>query len=799
MKYPIALSRIVLFTALTISMPVGMASAQATGEEFGSLGEEMNLEDLLSLDVMVTSASKIKQTIAEAPSIISVITRRQIETRNYRSVAEALGSVPGLYINTDYVFKDVGVRGTSGEMRGASRLVKVVINGQATSFRSETTNFIGPEMIPMSAVERIEIIRGPASALYGANAFLGVINVVTRKGADIDGASVTLRASDLHGRHGYDLGLLMGKDLGAADLVLSIQKNQTDRSGLKIPCGTPYADTADPCATHRSEVNDPDIFDRWSRDDVTSPFSLLATADIDVSELFGGEEEQAGILRLQVNYQEINSSANFTDWAMLEFDTYADLDENIYGYIGNSGNRVGLFNTTMRTEYEYGFWDDRATLLVSHAYAEGGVTDSERLRKPEAVDFQDNWPQRARYGYSGNDVTGELRLRLLDEYGELDWGDGMSLVKNLIFIVAADHSWDTISYSENKNAIPNLYTESDLTNLGVLAQVTGSLFGERVGFTGGLRYDSHTGAELSNTQQANLASLNGNAALEELCDGKVCYDSLNYRAGLTVALLKDVGEAFGGTLVNDLYLKALYGTAFKAPGPSFLYHSDYIGSALTAPNPGLRPQDVTSLEFLLGMNLFDNALHTSLVFFLNSLKGKVAFESQVGGIIANNSNDVNSCGLEGTLLLRLSPVEWETSVSFQSSERIFDDQYAENNPNVFAYPELTLHSNLAVDVEWIYSRVELQFHFVGTREGHWLNVGADREEQAYSLDPYYTFDVNVVSEPLNIWGDGAETVLSLSVRNLLDTKYEYPGFNKHYGVDLPGEPRAVFLGVKQNF
>ena len=799
MKYPIALGRIVLLAVLTSSILLSPAWAQEDESDFDGLGEEMNLEDLLSLDVMVTSASKIKQTIAEAPSIISVITRGQIETRNYRSVAEALGSIPGLYINSDYVFKDVGVRGISGEMRGASRMVKVMINGQATSFRSETTNFIGPEMIPMSAVERIEVIRGPASALYGANAFLGVVNVVTRKGVDIDGASATLRASDLHGRHGYDLGLLVGKEMGAIDLVLSMQKNQTDRSGLRIPCGTPYANEADPCATHREEVNDSNIFDRWSRDDVSSPFSLLATADADLAGLFGGDEDAAGTLRLQINYQEINSSANFTDWAMLEFDTYKDLDGNIYGYIGNSGNRVGLFNTTMRTEYEYSFWDEKITFLASHAYAQGGVTDSERLRKPEAIDFQGNWPQRSRYGYSGNDVTGELRLKVLDEYGELDWGDGMSLVKNLIFIVAADHSWDTISYSENKNAIPNLYTESELTNLGVLAQVTGSLFGGRVGFTGGLRYDSHTGAKLSNTQQATLARINGNAALEELCDGNVCYDSLNYRAGLTVALLKNMGEAFGGTLVNDLYLKALYGTAFKAPGPSFLYHSDYIGSALTEPNPGLRPQDVTSLEFLLGMNLFDNALQTSIVFFMNSLKGKVAFESQVGGIIANNSNDVDSYGIEGTMRLRLAPVEWETAVSFQSSERIFDDQYAENNPNVFAYPELTLHSNLAVDVDWLYSSVELQFHFVGTREGHWLNVGADREEQAYSLDPYYTFDVNVVSEPLNLFGDEAETVLSLSVRNLLDTKYEYPGFNKHYGVDLPGEPRAVFLGVKQNF
>ena len=64
-------------------------------------------------------------------------------------------------------------RGVSGELRGGSRLIKVMVNGHPVSFRSETTNWLNGALVPMDVIDRIEVIRGPGSALYGANAFLG--------------------------------------------------------------------------------------------------------------------------------------------------------------------------------------------------------------------------------------------------------------------------------------------------------------------------------------------------------------------------------------------------------------------------------------------------------------------------------------------------------------------------------------------------------------------------------------------------------------------------------------------------
>ena len=135
---------------------------------------------LMNLDDQVTSATKIAQSISEAPAIITVISRDKIIDRGYETVAEALGALPGFFINSDYILPDAGVRGVSGELRGGSRLIKVMVNGHPVSFRSETTNWLNGALIPMDAIDRIEVIRGPGSALYGANAFLGVVNIITR-------------------------------------------------------------------------------------------------------------------------------------------------------------------------------------------------------------------------------------------------------------------------------------------------------------------------------------------------------------------------------------------------------------------------------------------------------------------------------------------------------------------------------------------------------------------------------------------------------------------------------------------
>ncbi|MCK5169994.1 MAG: TonB-dependent receptor plug domain-containing protein, partial [Bacteroidales bacterium] len=123
----------------------------------------LSLQELMNVNI--TTASKRTETISEAPAIISVITSLQIRQRGYRTVAEALESLPGIDILNDHLQYNAGIRGINSGMRAWSRIVKVMIDNQPVSFRATSENFLGEELIPISAVERIEVIRGPSSAL----------------------------------------------------------------------------------------------------------------------------------------------------------------------------------------------------------------------------------------------------------------------------------------------------------------------------------------------------------------------------------------------------------------------------------------------------------------------------------------------------------------------------------------------------------------------------------------------------------------------------------------------------------
>ena len=156
-----------------------MGNARAQGE---GQGLSLDLGALLAMDVTVVSATKTAQSLEEAPSIMTVITRQDIERWGYDTVADALKYIVGFYVVDDHITPNLAVRGISGGLRSESGIVKLMLNGHPITYRPTSGNWLGAELIPLSTIQQIEIIRGPASALYGADAFLGIINVITRQG-----------------------------------------------------------------------------------------------------------------------------------------------------------------------------------------------------------------------------------------------------------------------------------------------------------------------------------------------------------------------------------------------------------------------------------------------------------------------------------------------------------------------------------------------------------------------------------------------------------------------------------------
>ena len=164
------------------------ANAAAYGAQPGDL-TQLSLEQLL--DVKVIGASKYEQTQREVAAAVNVITRAEIAAFGWRTLGEALASLPGIYTTYDRQYHYLGTRGFSVPGDYNTRLL-VAINGNRANDIIADGGSLGLQApIDIDLVERIEFIPGPGGAVYGQNAMFGVINVVTRSGKDMGGAEAS--------------------------------------------------------------------------------------------------------------------------------------------------------------------------------------------------------------------------------------------------------------------------------------------------------------------------------------------------------------------------------------------------------------------------------------------------------------------------------------------------------------------------------------------------------------------------------------------------------------------------------
>lgn len=154
-------------------------------------------------DPIVVTATRIATPESHIGSSVSVITAEDIARKQYRTVAAALRSVPGV----DVVQSGGPGQQTSVFMRGASSShTLVLVDGVAITDPSNPTGAVDFSGLLLDNVDRIEVVRGPQSTLYGANAIGGVVNIITRKGRGRPGATVTLQAGN-HATNFQQLGL----------------------------------------------------------------------------------------------------------------------------------------------------------------------------------------------------------------------------------------------------------------------------------------------------------------------------------------------------------------------------------------------------------------------------------------------------------------------------------------------------------------------------------------------------------------------------------------------------------------
>ena len=171
--------------ALTV-LGVICIGPQLSAEETQDVAD-LDLENLL--DDIVLSASKHRETLEESPANVFVVTRAMIRDYGCQSIGEAIALAPGMYVTDDYSLSQIGVRGVSmfGDWNSH---VMVLIDGRPLNEQYGGTSTIDVIGLNIDNVERLEVVKGPSSSLYGSNAFFGLINVITRQPEE-NGARVT--------------------------------------------------------------------------------------------------------------------------------------------------------------------------------------------------------------------------------------------------------------------------------------------------------------------------------------------------------------------------------------------------------------------------------------------------------------------------------------------------------------------------------------------------------------------------------------------------------------------------------
>ena len=154
----------------------------------------------------VTAVSRLAENIEDAPSSVSIIDGAEIRAFGYPHIAEALRGTRGVYLNNDRSYYSAGFRGL-GEPNDYGNRVLILSDGQSLNDNLLNSSYIGPDgRQDLGDVDRIEVVRGPGSLLYGTGAFSGVVNLVTRprdEPSGVHGGVSTYDNAVIRGRLGF--------------------------------------------------------------------------------------------------------------------------------------------------------------------------------------------------------------------------------------------------------------------------------------------------------------------------------------------------------------------------------------------------------------------------------------------------------------------------------------------------------------------------------------------------------------------------------------------------------------------
>lgn len=567
-------------------------------------------ELLLFTDISSSIASKFKQDADESPASVTVITEQQIKAMGARNLEDVFRQIPGFEM-----MRDVAYPAPLIAMRGMlvaepkSDKIKYLLNGHA--LRSFTEGpFAGFYFLPVENIKRIEIIRGPGSALYGSSAYLGVVNIITKDGDDP--SEITMQA-------------------GSYNTYMPSVDLSCKQKDLKLNLFGQYLVTDGPAVQIDSDMA-----------------TVLFGKDFSAAPGIGTENQEGYVMQLRSSYSDFTLDSFFLKTIrndMIGGATKALSGRSDTGFpmffaeLGYNKQLLDKGHFSAKAYYDYNEYDCDFELFPKETAA---LFSSLYPSSPYPADAGIRGLPKGKYDVKGlelnadYDVLPDIKILGGAIYEYINWWDVKSLANSNVTgvpIVIDGVTYGPFEYLPLQE-IPSWNQDSTRQSLGLYAQSTIDLndllfqksLGKSLELTLGVRHDGY-----SDTGSATLP-----------------------RAGLTWALN------------NSLYLKSLYSTAYRAPNFCELYNKN---NPAQLGNPDIHAETINSWEFVLGYD-FSSHLKTSLTYFNMLAKDIIQLE----GLYFKNLGLLNTQGLEGEVKLALDDKNYAfANMTWQDPKNISHD------------------------------------------------------------------------------------------------------------------------------
>lgn len=581
-------------------------AAVAVVAAFSSFALQVQAQETVELDEVKVTAGRVEQELMDVNMSVSVITQEEIRRSSARNVGELLEDIPGVRINNDggQGMKRIKIRGED-----AFRTL-VMIDGQKVSEHKSMSG--SPMLIDPSMIERIEVIKGPASVLYGSDAIGGAINIITKKGGTkpIEGEVSAGMNTSASGKNASG-SIYGGIDGWKYRLSASIE----DNDNLKTPKG----EMENTYFTARSVSG-------FLSYDFTPDATVGASLDYYDLEFGSSDVNTPGF------------AVDVPEWTRFKAAAFGEFKNITSSFV------------RLRTDFFYQKSKKDMTNTVP------GIWTQEDVDTFKAGGFNEQF-----LGMFGVKAGNEYVLQPhasndMSQYGfsiQTDWqiGDRNYLITG--YEISYDdlnaHSWNT-----GTNVLPMMLTDKhydgyQMTNAVYASMET--LLPANLTLTYGARYT---------WVKTDMDSINNNMGTKtsgEGSDGKIVFNA---------------GVLWHGT--DNLTLRASYAQGYRSPILQELYIDTSMGSTgTTYANPNLKPE--TSDNFEIGARWNSTGLSADLAIFYSTADDYIAtlYNAQKRGYQYSNVAEAKTFGVELTSSVRIAETGFEPYLTATWMRRQFQN------------------------------------------------------------------------------------------------------------------------------